>query len=411
MSKIAIIGSGISGLTTAYYLSRGHQVTLFESNEKPGGHTDTHEICVEGIRLRVDTGFIVFNDRTYPNFIRLLDQLGCESQSTEMSFSVQANGIEYNGHNLKTLFAQRSNLLSPRFLRMITDIFRFNRQAKDLTEIDQNMTLGKFLEENHYSDVFRKEYLYPMAAAIWSTGCDPVREFPVSALVKFFDHHGLLDLKNRPQWRVVTGGSDSYVKRMVEYLPEVRTGTPVKSIKRTPTEVIVQTTLCSEAFDQVVFATHSDQALKIIESPTPSETQILGAIRYTPNHVTLHTDQSLMPNRQPAWASWNYRLGESTSNQATVTYYMNRLQALPIDTPILVTLNDRHEIDESKIIKETTYQHPYFDHSAVVAQGRHREISGVNRTHYVGAYWGNGFHEDGVVSALRVNRAFGVNAC
>ena len=410
MASIAVIGSGISGLTAAHYLQRRHQVTLFEADDRPGGHTDTHSIKVDGCEINVDTGFIVFNDRTYPNFIRLIESLGVTATATEMSFSVSGAGFEYNGHNLNTLFAQRSNLVKPRFLRMVRDILRFNEQARSLNEADQQLDTGSYLEKHQYSEAFCNHYLLPMAAAIWSTGSEPVRQFPIAALVRFFEHHGLMDLKNRPQWRVIDGGSRSYVRKIVDGLQDLRLSCSVSSIRRDADQVTLTTPAGTEQFDFLVLAVHSDQALKLLSDPSDSESSLLSQMIYTPNQVKLHTDASIMPQRPLAWASWNYHLDRDT-RQAALTYDMNRLQHLPVKTPVLVTLNDPGLIDDAKVIDTFEYAHPFYDHAMLDAQSCWQMISGQNRTYYAGAYWHNGFHEDGVVSALNVCRQLGVSVC
>jgi len=410
MARVAVVGSGISGLTAAYYLQRKHDVTVLEADHRPGGHTHTHTIEIDHQRINVDTGFIVFNDRTYPNFIKLLDELGVSAEATEMSFSVSGNGLEYNGHNLNTLFAQRRNLLRPSFLRMVKDILRFNSEARQLSEQEAQMDTGTYLARQGYSDTFSHQYLLPMAAAIWSTGSEPIKKFPIAALVRFFEHHGLMDLKNRPQWRVVDNGSASYVRKLTGVLQDLRIGCAVQQVERTPDNVIVKTPAGSENFDHVVLAVHSDQALKLLADPSHAETAVLGSMKYTRNEVKLHTDATIMPRRRRAWASWNYHL-ERASDQAALTYYMNRLQHLPVSTPVLVTLNDPGNIDETKVLRRVEYEHPFYDQSMLAAQSRWNQISSANRTYYAGAYWRNGFHEDGVVSALRVCRQLGVPVC
>jgi len=410
MARVAVVGSGISGLAAAYYLQQKHDVTVLEADPRPGGHTHTHTIEFDNQQINVDTGFIVFNDRTYPNFIKLLEQLGVSATATEMSFSVSGHGLEYNGHNLNTLFAQRRNLLRPSFLRMVKDILRFNSEARVLTDEEAQMDTGTYLAHQGYSEAFSRQYLLPMAAAIWSTGSEPVRKFPIAALVRFFEHHGLMDLKNRPQWRVVDNGSDTYVRKITAALHDLRVGCPAQQIERNPNEVIVKTPQGTHQFDHLVLAVHSDQALRLLADPSQAETAVLSSMKYTRNEVKLHTDDSIMPRQKRAWASWNYHL-ERDGNQAALTYYMNRLQHLPVSTPVLVTLNDPGNIDETKVLRRVEYEHPFYDQAMLAAQSRWYEISGINRTHYAGAYWRNGFHEDGVFSALRVCRQLGVSVC
>ncbi len=401
--KIAVVGAGVAGLTAAYRLADRHQVTLFEANNYLGGHTHTHEIEVDNEPLRVDTGFIVYNERTYPRFIALLDELGCRGQITEMSFSVRdpVSGLEYNGHNLDTLFSQRRNIFNPLFLRMIRDILRFNRQLAEVS-VDDPRDLATYLDDEGYSAVFRDRYIVPMAAAIWSTGDQGITAFPVTTLARFFVNHGLLALRHRPRWYVVRGGSDRYVAAIRDKLDRVRLASPVQQISREPDQVIVSTAGSTERFDQVVIAAHSDQALSLLADATPLEREILGAIRYTPNRACLHTDESVMPLSRRAWASWNYTIDPAQPDAATLTYYMNRLQHLPTRTPLLVTLNDRGSIDPARVIKNMDYEHPFFDRAATRAQSRRSEISGHNRTWYAGAYWRYGFHEDGVMSGEQV---------
>jgi predicted NAD/FAD-binding protein len=398
--RIAIIGAGISGLTCAYRLSRDNDVTLFEQNNYLGGHTHTHDVSIEGEQLAVDTGFIVFNDRTYPRFRALLAELECESQVTEMSFSLRRGALEYNGHNLNTLFAQRRNLLSPTFWRMILDILKFNRLAKAVPASDTT-TLGQFLNDHAFSETFRHHYILPMAAAIWSTGDRDVEDFPLGMLCAFFSHHGLLDLKDRPTWYVIKGGSQRYVERLRVHLGRCRTEQRVERVTRLNHGVSLQFKDAEETFDEVVLACHSDEALALLSDPSPEEVRILSAMPYGSNVVTLHTDESLMPRAARAWASWNYH-GEPGRDRPQLTYWMNRLQALSTRTPILVTLNASDAVAPAKVIKTLRYAHPVYDASFLEAQNAWSEISNHRRTHYCGAYWRYGFHEDGVWSAERV---------
>jgi predicted NAD/FAD-binding protein len=410
MEKIAIVGSGISGLTCAYLLRDQYDVTLFEANDYPGGHTHTHQIEVDGQTVTVDTGFIVYNDRTYPNFMRLLDELGCSGRATEMSFSVKdsGNNLEYNGHNLNTLFAQRRNLIRPSFWKMVRDILRFNELAKNVAE-NETLSLDEYLLKHNFGEAFRTQYLYPMAAAIWSTGDKSIGSFPVRALLDFFINHGLVDLKNRPQWYVVEGGSNQYVKAMLPHLNDVRLSEPVQKVHRDEDHVTIQTHSDSYQFDHVVIASHSDQALAMLANPTQHEAEVLGSIQYTSNTAYLHTDETRLPKRKLAWASWNYLIPKfSEHDMARLTYNMNILQHITTPSQVLVTLNDT-DINPDKIIDRFDYSHPFFNQQTVDAQTRHGEISGLNRTHYCGAYWSYGFHEDGVKSALRVCQQLGVN--
>ena len=408
MAKVAVVGSGISGLTCAYLLRNDHEITLFEKNDYLGGHTHTHKIEIDNLPTTVDTGFIVYNDRTYPNFIKLLRELDCAGVPTEMSFSLrdEAADMEYNGHNLDSLFAQRTNLFRPSFWLMIRDILRFNKMAKTIDPGEKN--LDEFIAEHRFSKIFASRYLYPMAAAIWSTGDEAIGQFPIRSLIDFFVNHGLVDLKNRPQWFVVKGGSNQYINAMLPHLKDIRLSTGVKRIVRSTSAVLIETEANTEAFDEVILACHSDEALKLLAEPSREEQQILSAIRFSKNTAYLHTDRSRLPNRPKAWASWNYSIPRNkTADQARLTYNMNILQHIPSRTQVLVTLNDP-DIKPDTIIKTIEYSHPFYDAHMVKAQNRHGEISAQNRTHYCGAYWHYGFHEDGVKSALRVCQALGV---
>ena len=411
--KIAIIGSGIAGLTSAYLLNRRHDITVFEASDWIGGHTHTVDVEVKGQRYAVDTGFIVFNDWTYPNFIRLLSQLGVGFKDTEMSFSVSdpLSGVEYNGHNLNTLFAQRSNLVSPKFIGMVRDILRFNREAlQDLNNqrIGADMTLGDYLKTNGYSERFIQHYIVPMGAAIWSMSLNDMLGFPLQFFVRFFKNHGLLSVSDRPQWCVIEGGSSSYVAPLTEsFKQHIRLNCAVNRVERDGDGVTVHSAAGSERFDKVVFACHSDQALALLAAPTQTEQAILGALPYADNDVVLHTDTRLLPKRPLAWASWNYRLGGPVDQPAAVTYDMNILQGIQSDTTFCVSLNQTAAIDPSKILARYTYAHPQYSLAGMAAQARWEELLGANHSYFCGAYWANGFHEDGVVSALRVAREFG----
>jgi uncharacterized protein len=411
--KIAIIGSGIAGLTSAYLLSRRHDITLFEAGDRIGGHTHTVNVTVEGKRYAVDTGFIVFNDWTYPNFIRLLGQIGVTFKPTEMSFSVcdRSSGFEYNGNTLNSLFAQRRNLLSPGFWGMLRDILRFNREApRDLQaqRISADMTLGDYLDAGGYGPRFIRHYIVPMGAAIWSMSLADMLGFPLQFFVRFFKNHGLLSVSNRPQWCVIEGGSSSYIEPLTRgFREQIRLDCPVHRVERAADGVIIHSAAGTEAFDKVVFACHSDQALALLGDPSSAEQQILGALPYADNDVVLHTDTRLLPDRQRAWASWNYRLSGNPQTQAAVTYDMNILQGIDSATTFCVSLNQTSMINPLKILARYTYAHPQYSLAAVAAQARWEELCGAQHTYYCGAYWANGFHEDGVVSALRVARALG----
>ena len=411
--NIAIIGSGISGLTSAYLLNRSHEITVFEASDWVGGHTHTVDVTVEGRSYAVDTGFIVFNDWTYPNFIRLLEQLGVGFKPTEMSFSVTDpdSGLEYNGNNLNSLFAQRRNLLSPGFWGMLRDIQRFNKEAlRDLQEerIDINTTLDDYLKAGGYGERFILHYIVPMGAAIWSMSMADMLGFPLQLFVRFFKNHGLLSINNRPQWQVIEGGSSAYIEPLTASFRErIRLNCAVTRVERDEEGVVIHSAAGIERFDKVVFACHSDQALKLLAAPSDAEQSILGALPYADNEVVLHTDTRLLPQRKLAWASWNYRLGGPGHTRAAVTYDMNILQGIQSDITFCVSLNQSAGISPFKVLAKYTYAHPQYSLAAVAAQGRWEELNGIEHTWYCGAYWANGFHEDGVVSALRVAHAFG----
>jgi predicted NAD/FAD-binding protein len=411
--KIAIIGSGIAGLTSAYLLNRNHEITVFEAGDWIGGHTHTVDVQVEGQSFAVDTGFIVFNNWTYPNFIRLLSQLGVGFKDTEMSFSVSdpVSGVEYNGNNLNSLFAQRSNLISPKFWGMVRDILRFNREAlNDLNQkrIASEMTLGDYLKSNAYSERFIQHYIVPMGAAIWSMSLNDMLGFPLQFFVRFFKNHGLLSVSDRPQWCVIEGGSSSYIAPLTEsFKQHIRLNCAVSRVERDGEGVTLQSAQGSERFDKVIFACHSDQALALLAEPSRIEKEILGALPYADNDVVLHTDSRLLPKRPLAWASWNYRLGGPADQPAAVTYDMNILQGIVSETTFCVSLNQTAAIEPSKILARYTYAHPQYSLAGTAAQARWEELLGANHSYFCGAYWANGFHEDGVVSALRVAREFG----
>lgn len=402
--KVAVIGSGIAGNVAAYKLRKEHDITVFESGSYVGGHTNTMDVYEDDRALAVDTGFIVFNDRTYPNFIRLLEEIGQESQPSEMSFSVQADDgrVEYSGSSLNGLFAQRKNLVRPSFYRMIRDILRFNRTTlPNVDHLDGTETLRNYLLENGYSKEFIDHYLIPMAAAIWSAEPGSVLEMPVKFLVRFFANHGLLQISDRPVWHVIKGGSREYVNKLVAgHQDRIRLNSPVQSIRRTDDYVEVHSaTGGSERFDYAFVACHSDQALSLLQDASPVEREVLGAIQYQSNEAILHTDASLMPRKQCAWAAWNYHIPRDSARHVAVTYNMNILQGLKANKQYLVTLNNDRHIDPGKVIRTVQYEHPVYSRESVAAQRRQREIN-EDRTFFCGAYWRNGFHEDGVVSAL-----------
>ena len=409
--KIAVIGTGIAGNVAAYRLAREHDITVFEADSRIGGHTNTLDLEHEGHPYAVDTGFIVFNDRTYPNFNALLDELGVGWLDSDMSFSVQheAAGLEYNGSTYNSLFAQRSNFFRPSFYRMIRDIVRFNQEAPALLEPDASeLSLDEYLADGRYSREFIDHYIIPMGAAIWSAQPKLMGDMPARFFVRFFENHGLLNIYDRPTWRVVEGGSSRYVDELVAgHRDRIRLNTPVEAVRRLPGGVEIKARgLEAERFDHVFFACHSDEALDMLVDPTPSERAVLGAIPYQANDVILHTDASLMPKRRLAWAAWNYHILRRAEDRVAVTYNMNILQGIEAPVEFCVTLNNTAAIDPSKIIARFDYRHPMFTPGAVAAQERHAEISGVDRTYYCGAYWRYGFHEDGVVSALTALEQF-----
>lgn len=415
--RIAVIGTGISGLTAAHLLSKHHEVHVFEANDYIGGHTHTVPVEMASKHYFVDTGFIVCNDRNYPHFMKLMDQLDVQLQASQMSFSVTnpALNLEYNGHNLSTLFAQKRNFLRPSFYRLIKDILRFNKDAKALLVSHQDNfdTLNEYLDNMDLGKLFRDNYLLPMVAAIWSCSVRQAGEFPLKLLLQFFDNHGLLSVSNRPQWFVLKGGSHAYIPALTKpFADTIRLNCPVLKISRDEDDgssVQVTTKQGTEQFDHVIVACHSDQALALLAQPSSRENEILGAMKYQMNNVLLHTDRRLMPKRQRAWASWNF-LAANPGDESLpcLTYSMNILQQLDSPQPILVSLNANHRVAEDKIIQRFQYAHPVFNKHSVEAQQRRAEICGLDNIHYCGAYWYNGFHEDGVRSALDVCARFGV---
>ncbi len=411
--RIAIVGSGISGLVSAYLLHGEHEITVLEANDYIGGHTHTVDVDWQGEQLAIDTGFIVCNDRTYPNFLKLLDHLRVPIRPTSMSFSVhcQRTGLEYNGTSLNTLFAQRRNLFRPSFYRMLRDITRFNRESLALLDsAEEAITVGEYLDKHKYSPEFVGQYLVPMGAAIWSCPPGTFRRFPMRFIVEFYHNHGLLSLRNRPQWYVIAGGSRCYVETLTAGFRErIRLNCPVSQVTRYPERVEISTVEGPpESFDQVIFACHSDQALKMLTDPTSLERQLLQEFPYQENTAVLHTDPRVLPKLRKAWASWNYHLPKEETAAATVTYHMNILQSLASKHIYNVTLNETSAIDPSRIIQTMTYHHPIYTTNRAKAQARHGELIQQNRTSFCGAYWGNGFHEDGVNIALAVCRTFGL---
>jgi predicted NAD/FAD-binding protein len=408
--RLAIIGGGISGLVCAHMLHAQHELVLFEAGDEPGGHANTVRVETDTGVHDVDTGFIVFNDRNYPNFERLLDDLEVPVQPSQMSFGVSDGGdFEYSSASPNGLFACRGNIIKPSFHRMLADLVRFNREAAELLGGQEDPTLREWLAERRYSDAFVERLIVPQAAAVWSADPEQMWSFPARFLVEFFDNHGMLGFRGRPRWRTITGGSRRYVQALTRpWRESLRLSSPVTEVSRHPDRVVVSARGCEpERFDAVVMATHSNQALALLADPSERERELLGAIPYQRNEAVLHTDRSLLPRRRRAWASWNYHLDASTHGGCAVTYHMNRLQSLHADREFCVTLNRSGAIDPERIIRTIGYSHPVYTPAGVAAQSRHGEISGRNRTHYCGAYWGWGFHEDGVNSGLRVAREIG----
>ena len=424
--RIAIVGAGVSGLLTAHLLHREHEIVVYEAGSYAGGHTNTIRVDTEHQTHHVDTGFIVMNDRNYPNFTRLLKQLGVETQPTNMSFSVKGEDedFEYAG-TPRGLFCQPRNLASPRFQRMIAELLRFNRELRRLLAREETgeslqdrspreESLHDFLVRRRFSEVFIRRLIVPQVSAVWSADPRQISSFPVRFLAEFFSNHGMLGFRDRPRWATVAGGSARYVEALTSPFRErIRLDSPVHSITRAENHVEITAAgpggRDTERFDQVVIATHSDQALALLRDPSERECEVLGAIPYQPNEAVLHTDSTLLPRRRFARAAWNFHLLREPKGLSTVTYYMNHLQRLHADTDFCVTLNRTETIDPAKIIRKISYSHPVFTPAGVAAQSEHPSISGMaNRTHYCGAYWGWGFHEDGVLSALRACEPFGV---
>jgi predicted NAD/FAD-binding protein len=402
-------------MAAAYFLSRKHEVHLFEKDSRLGGHTNT--VVIDGPRepIAVDTGFIVHNDRTYPNLVRLFEELGVETKASDMSFAVacRKTGFEYSSRGLAGYFAQKLNLFRSRHYELLLEILRFNRQAPKLLLAPDPplMTLGEYLDESRFSANFADRYLFPMASAVWSTSREAIRSFPALNLIRFFDNHGMLQILNQPKWKVVRGGSNQYIAPLTApYRDRVHLGANITRVSRDERGVALRFLDRPEMrFDEVVFACHGDQVLPLLEAPSDAEREIMGTFRTTPNEAWLHTDARLLPARPHARASWNYNLEAEGTAGASVTYHMNRLQSLDLPEEYCVTLNPEGAIDESKVLRKITYRHPFYDRSTMRAQARWEEISGRNHTHYCGAYWTYGFHEDGLTSALRVARALGVN--
>ena len=407
--KIAIVGSGISGNSLAYTLSKEHDITLFEKNNRLGGHSHTHEIISQGKKVNVDTGFIVFNKKTYPLFTKLLDELNVHYEKSDMSFSVfsKDRNFEYNGTTLNTLFSQRKNIFNYKFIKMIYEIMKFNKVALTLLSAKTEISLETFLRQNNFSDYFCKNYILPMGSAIWSSNINSMLKFPAVFFVKFFNNHGMLNINDRPQWLTVTNGSKEYVEKLTASIKKnIRLNCPVKAVKRNKDSVEVKSSDGTEIFDYIFFACHSDEALKLISDPSTQEKEVLSSIPYSKNEVTLHTDESIMPSNKLTWAAWNYNIDSTNDMPIALTYNMNILQNLKTQQTILVTLNDNGNINPEKVLKKINYDHPLFSLKSVEAQKNYGIISGVNRTGYAGAYWGNGFHEDGISSAYNAIKFF-----
>jgi predicted NAD/FAD-binding protein len=412
--RIALIGSGISGMAAAYYLSRRHEVFLFEKERRLGGHTNT--VTVESGRgpLAVDTGFIVHNDRTYPNLVKLFAELRVETQPSDMSFAVACpqSGYEYSSRGLNGFYAQRANLVRLNQHRLLREILRFNREALKLLgqAAADGLALDDVIERGRYAPMLAERYLYPMASAVWSMSIEAVRRFPALTLLRFFENHGMLGINTHPRWKVIRGGSSSYIPPLTApYKERIYKGVDIQSVERSQTGVTLRfRDRPPMSFDHVVFSCHAEQALPLLEAPSDSERDILSRFTTTRNEVCLHTDSRLLPRRRRARASWNYRLSQNRGASATLTYHMNRLQSLPGPEDYCVTLNADGSIDAAKVLRRMVYRHPLYDRTAIQAQARWSDISGRNRTHFCGAYWFYGFHEDGLNSALRVARALEV---
>ena len=426
--KIAVVGTGVAGLVAAHRLHPRHEITVFEADDRIGGHVNTVDVELDGRHHAVDTGFIVYNERNYPGFVALLAEFDVATQPTAMSFGVSdaASGIEFRASNLNALFAQRRNLVKPSFLRLLTDIVRFNRAARSLiadeppwtstgrlvgngraSDTTGDETLAQFVRRGRYSDAFVHQFLIPFGASIWSADPATFTEFPIRSYARFMHNHGLLEVTGQPQWRTITGGSARYVEALIaSFATRIRVASPVNKIvrridDRAGVSVEVLSEHGSETFDRVVIATHSDQALRLLGDPTPDEHAVLGAIGYQRNVATLHTDESMLPTNPRARASWNYAV-ERGSHRSTVTYWMNQLQSIESTRPLLVTLNRRNAIADNQVLANFEYDHPVFDGPAIAAQRRRHEIQGERGVFFAGAYWGYGFHEDGVQSAHEV---------
>ena len=418
--KIAIIGSGISGLYAAWKLSKLHEVTVFEKNNYFGGHTDTHQLKIDGEQVAVDSGFIVFNEHNYPLFCEMLKELGVQAQSSDMGFSVnnKVTGLQYNPSKKFSLLFKPQNFLKTRFRAMLSDLFRFYAANKDLDvdETDPHYTIEQYLNEHGYSDAFKQEHLYPMCGALWSCPVEQAGQIPYKFVVSFFQHHRMLQLKDRPQWLTVKGGSSRYIRAIQTQAKHIQfKKVEVKSVKRSANDVSIETVQGIERFDWVVFASHADDTLKLLAEPTAKESEILENFQYQDNHMVVHSDTSIMPKSKRQWASWHVHVTPNRASQVTpfqqssvhygFSYWMNQLQNLKCETQIFATLNPNFDLDPNKVWVQRHYRHPVFNAEAIAAQSRWSEINGLNRTYFCGAYWGWGFHEDGARSASWVVEA------
>ena len=410
--KIAIVGTGISGLTSAYILNKRHDITIYEKNNYIGGHTHTHKIKDKNQFFNIDSGFIVYNENTYPNFIKLLDIINIKRQHTDMGFSVKSSKLdfEYAGNSLNSIFSKKTNLFNLKFLKMIYEILKFNRLSnKEIAMDNHDLTLKKYLKSNSFSQYFINNYIIPMGAAIWSTSPKLMLDMPAHFFIRFFKNHGLLQITNRPQWWVIKNGSKQYVKELIKsFKDNIKLNARIESIKRLNNKIYINVNGIEEIFDKVIIGTHSDQALQLLEKPTNEEKNILNKIKYQKNIALIHTDDTILPKRKLAWSSWNYLINENKNDLVTLTYNMNILQRLKSDTTYCVTINNTEDLNKSKVIKKITYHHPLFTVNSVKAQTDKDNICGKNNTYYCGAYWGYGFHEDGVKSALDVCKKFGL---
>ena len=410
--KIAIVGTGISGLTSAYILNKRHDITIYEKNNYIGGHTHTHKIKDKNQFFNIDSGFIVYNENTYPNFIKLLDIINIKRQHTDMGFSVKSSKLdfEYAGNSLNSIFSKKTNLFNLKFLKMIYDILKFNRLSnKEVVMDNHDLTLREYLKSNSFSQYFINNYIIPMGAAIWSTSPKLMLDMPAHFFIRFFKNHGLLQITNRPQWWVIKNGSKQYVKELIKsFKDNIKLNARIESIKRLNNKIYINVNGIEEIFDKVIIGTHSDQALQLLEKPTNEEKNILNKIKYQKNIALIHTDDTILPKRKLAWSSWNYLINENKNDLVTLTYNMNILQRLKSDTTYCVTINNTEDLNKSKVIKKITYHHPLFTVNSVKAQTDKDNICGKNNTYYCGAYWGYGFHEDGVRSALDVCKKFGL---